>query len=137
MDKHTLKYILSHDELLYIYSDLHKDARGFRPTQDQWTWVRALTSDQLQRHCDSLQQDIEELNDWEAEVSNDNYIRLKNLISSLVNHAVTRSDVLRWMAEHYECGVGGFYDWNHFAYLEGIHCNKHRNQLLDWAGIKY
>jgi len=46
------------------FSDLHKDARGFRPSEGFWQWVNNATPDELQEKWDSL---TEELNQAIAE----------------------------------------------------------------------
>lgn len=46
------------------FSDLHKDARGFRPREGFWQWMNNATPDELQEKWDSL---IEELNQSIAE----------------------------------------------------------------------
>ena len=43
-----------------IVSDLHKDARGFRPTQYWWDQWSLCTSDQKQTMWDSLCRELEE-----------------------------------------------------------------------------
>ena len=36
------------------FSDLHKDARGFRPSEGYYEWLETATPDQLQAEWDSL-----------------------------------------------------------------------------------
>ena len=46
------------------FSDLYKDARGFRPREEFWQWMNNATPDELQEKWDSL---IEEVNQSIAE----------------------------------------------------------------------
>lgn len=37
-----------------LFSDLHKDALGYRPSGDYYTWLKTASDDELQEEWDSL-----------------------------------------------------------------------------------
>ena len=47
---------IERDELLGLYSDMFKDANGFRPTG--CLWPDALSNEEIQAKLDNLQEDI-------------------------------------------------------------------------------
>lgn len=56
----------TNDELdLMLYSDMHKDAYGFRPRGDH-EWFLSLSDQERREEFDRLQEAIRERDEWEA-----------------------------------------------------------------------
>lgn len=55
--------MIDRNEQLSIYSDLYKDARGFRPTKD----MSDVTNEQLQTMIDEMQKEVNEVIEQEKE----------------------------------------------------------------------
>lgn len=112
-----------------IVSDLHKDARGFRPGQGWWESWTSSSNERKQQIWDSLVQEMNEemdrerrmeklaVEDFEAEVQQ--YIELG---------AGDRATALRWMTQNEE-----FYheqDVEHWVWKYGILFTDYGRQLV-------
>jgi hypothetical protein len=92
----TKTYTFS-DELI---SDLHKDALGFRPNWDYYTWWNTCTDDEKQAEWDSLVDAMErnmQLEREEQERASEDFIRT---IGTLRGAGATSFEMaLRWLHE--------------------------------------
>ncbi len=90
-----------------LYSDLHKDAYGFRPRGESAWW--SMTPAQKQVEWDYLCEKIEADMKWEAieqeKACKAFMVRVADLIKCGAGNEAT---ALRWIAESYECaGMNG------------------------------
>jgi len=83
-----------------IISDLHKDARGFRPTED-WMIMFENQSEEMQQEIfDGLVEELEEANDEEARLEALALEQFNQLLAKCMSYgAQRREDALRWMIQ--------------------------------------
>jgi len=83
-----------------IISDLHKDARGFRPTED-WMIMFENQSEEMQQEIfDGLVEELEEANDEEARLEALALEQFNQLLAKCMSYgAQSREDALRWMIQ--------------------------------------
>jgi hypothetical protein len=101
-----------------LFSDLHKDAYGFRPNQAFWEWIQTATNDEKQQEwdglCDTMSAREQERIDAEAEC----VVEFEaNVTKTMGNGAADRATAIKWMMaaeEHVNGDVG------YFEYLMGI-----------------
>lgn len=107
------------EEMLYMYSDYHKEAYGFRPRN--WEYIYSKTTEELladfARFAEICEKNAEAESVWEAE-------SVKRFKSAIANTIAIGADdentALRWMVEaaveKYGCG----WDYEHYLWSEGI-----------------
>jgi len=83
-----------------IISDLHKDARGFRPTED-WMIMFENQSEEMQQEIfDDLVEELEEANEEEARLEALALEQFNQLLAKCMSYgAQSREDALRWMIQ--------------------------------------
>jgi len=83
-----------------IISDLHKDARGFRPTED-WMIMFENQSEKMQQEIfDGLVEELEEANEEEARLEALALEQFNQLLAKCMSYgAQSREDALRWMIQ--------------------------------------
>jgi len=83
-----------------IISDLHKDARGFRPTED-WMIMFENQSEEMQQEIfDGLVEELEEANEEEARLEALALEQFNQLLAKCMSYgAQSREDSLRWMIQ--------------------------------------
>jgi len=83
-----------------IISDLHKDARGFRPTED-WMIMFENQSEEMQQEIfDGLVEELEEANEEEARLEALALEQFNQLLAKCMSYgAQSREDALRWMIQ--------------------------------------
>lgn len=115
-----------------LYSDLHKDALGHRPSDFTWGMWNSMTRDEKQQEWNIL---VDELNRKEAEIKEQQAIAIEKFekyvqaVQGLGGH-LTRKQAAKWivtawmfsegLADDYE---GGYFEYNHglpYGYLKGI-----------------
>lgn len=110
-------------------SDLHKDARGFRPSWDFWKEWATSSEDQKQVIYDGLvdelhrtiwlerQQEAMDMKAWEA------------YLSLVIDFAKTRYDALRWIIR--DENIVSKQDAEHFVWKQGILFTEGGRKLVD------
>jgi len=99
------------------FSDLHKDAYGFRPSERFYVWMDTATNDELQAEWDSLliavKRSIEEDNQRELLAIS----RFEQLVSETIERgAADRETALRWIMDASSCNG----DWELLCYEHGL-----------------
>lgn len=103
-------------------SDLHKDAYGFRPSQNWWMHWEEATDDAKQAIWDDLISALEDS-------INEQKIQQKKAIESfeaLVKKnieygAKDRADAIAWICDSYDCeNAHSVYGWNYLEYEMGL-----------------
>ena len=83
-----------------IISDLHKDARGFRPTAGWWSVWEDLSDDAKQETWDSLCQELSETMDRERRLEAEAMIALHQRIQgTMLLGAKDEVQALKWIME--------------------------------------
>ena len=97
-----------------LFSDLHKDAYGFRPHSGFWNWLESATDDEKQTEWDSLIDAMEAREQQRKEAQAQAVVRFEALVGKTREAgAKTREDAIRWLME-------GEDDVGYFEYLMGI-----------------
>ena len=47
-----------------LYSDMHKEARGYRPREFEWGWSMTCSMPELKAHIEMLHREIEDAIDY-------------------------------------------------------------------------
>jgi hypothetical protein len=112
-----------------LIRDLHKDARGFRPSSSFMTAFEAQTPAKQQADWDSL---LDELSEREAQ---ERYMQLtaqreyETRIEGMVaDYSITRATAIRWDIEAFDVDIKGALQYHktaeqeieHFLYNQGI-----------------
>ena len=117
-----------------IVSCLHKDAWGYRPTQDWWSWWNAATDTQKQVEWDILLDQMEQSQSEETrmkEAALDNLNNKINMVKSLSSTPMSTYDALRWLVQSESPDEFDLtYGASHFAYIWGIDFNSEYEDTL-------
>jgi hypothetical protein len=101
------------DELAQIYSDMYKDAHGFRPRID---W-RNMTEAELEAACDALQPEIEKSIEEERAAQDEAAKRFEARITqTIATGAGDRETAIRWIDQ----AEGADGDREYLCYLCGL-----------------
>lgn len=101
------------DELAQIYSDMHKDAYGFRP-RVQW---QELTVAQLRAMCDELEPVIADAIDEERRAQDAAAVRFEARVADTIKSgAGDRATAVRWIAQAEDAGE----DRDYLCYSLGL-----------------
>jgi len=85
------------DELLGLYSDLHKDVYGFRP---RGYWSPSATEADIAAEIESLGKQLEVVMDEEAQRQAENAVRAERRIAeTIAMGAGDRENAIRWLRE--------------------------------------
>ena len=95
------------------FSDLHKEARGFRPSEGFWQWVKTATPDELQEKWDSLSHAADREYTLMQEMQAEALVRLREeLAETTANNRVDMVTAVRWMHDAYSTnGDNEFLDY--------------------------
>lgn len=114
---------------LSILSDLHKDARGFRPSGDYTKWFAGLPLDQQAKEWDKL---TEELKQSEIDKGIQEAISLddfkKTVAGVMTSLDIDRATALRWLTQSTK-----FYSRQcveHWVWKHGILFTNYGNDLV-------
>lgn len=99
-------------------SDLHKDARGYRPTEQFWRNWAAFTDDQKQAEWDYLLSQLE-VTIKEDEAREKAFIaKFEAAVANAISTgAQDRATAIKWLMDAEEWADG---DINHFEWINGI-----------------
>ena len=101
------------------FSDLHKDAYGFRPRGDFFQWLQTATDDEKQAEWDSLLKALEATIAREDAIEKEAIARFETTVAtSIAAGAGDRATAIRWLKE----AEGDQYvaDEDYFEWLQGI-----------------
>jgi hypothetical protein len=119
-----MEYTFSDD----IISDLHKDARGHRPSHGFMLMWNDLTPAQKQETWDNLCHEMEYNQKEEARIEAESLVTFKaNLKKVMEDHGVDWRTALRWMADGEEMDIEMHdQEFEHFLWRQGISFEKNR-----------
>ena len=110
--------VYTYDEKLF--SDLHKDAYGYRPTSVFWEWLEEATKAEKQALWDSLIDAMERREAVRLEDEKRAIAAFELLVSRTMNNgAKTRADAVAWMIDA-ELGDHFKGDVEHFEWRMGV-----------------
>lgn len=116
-------YTFSND----IVSDLHKDARGYRPTQGFFEMWNESSDDTKQEVWDMLVEEMEYKQKEEARHEAENLVKFRKLIRSVMDTASCNWKVaLRYLADAENCNVD--FEIDYFLWGQGLGFND-RNKI--------
>ncbi len=100
-----------------LFSDLHKDATGFRPSGNFWGWLETATDDEKQEEWDSLIAAMERREASRIEAERASVVCFEVLVAKTIKAgAATRADALRWLMD--ASTANG--DSEYFEFLMGV-----------------
>lgn len=116
-------YTFSND----IISDLHKDARGYRPTQGFFDMWNESSDDTKQEVWDMLCEEMEYNQKEEARHEAENLVKFRELIRSVMNTASCNWKVaLRYLVDSENLDIN--FELDYFLWDQGIGFND-RNKI--------
>jgi hypothetical protein len=87
---------------IHYFSDLHKDAYGFRPSQGFYEWMQTATPDELQAEWNWLCQSAELEDRRRAEAEANALTNLEaHLAKTMADHRVDKATAIRWLDDAY------------------------------------
>lgn len=100
-----------------VVSDFHKDAYGFRPSQDWWIYWSSMSDAEKQAEWDSLGLAMD-IRSRQAEIDEAWAInKFEKLVATTIEAgAKTREDALRWIMDASGCDG----DWEYLCYHNGL-----------------
>lgn len=103
-----------------LYSDLHKDARGYRPGSSGYAYWGSLTPDEKQAHWDSLCKEMRDRQEAEQKREQEAVAAFELRITSVVEAgAKDRETAIKWMFDAEEDEYIRF-DPDYFCYQYGL-----------------
>lgn len=111
--------ISERDELLSMYSDVHKDAYGFRPRD--YDRVKALSLDELRAEMDYLGKVAAEEYDREVKAEGEAALRLwASAMGLAMSQNVPLATAYRWLMQAEDLEN----DLEHFLWRQGVGCGN-------------
>ena len=118
--------ISERDELLQIYSDVHKDAYGFRPGEGQWYAVKAMSLDELKAEMDRLGDIAADEYAREVAAEKSAIVHLQATIARMMSEqGIDEATAYRWLIQ----AEGDYVDLEHFLWLYGCGCGNDARAL--------
>jgi hypothetical protein len=106
---------------LSIYSDMHKDLYGMRPSEANWYRVNRLTPEQLEAELADMSKSIATQIDNEHNIELANAQQLKTAAETLASEqSVDIGTAYRWLMQAEGCCDAD--DIEHFIWMSGIGC---------------
>lgn len=85
------------DELLDLYSDLHKSARGFRPHNDEWNVFISMSTEQLRERVREMGEESTRACEFEEEQEKARIAAFESHIKKMMDdHNIDRETAMRW-----------------------------------------
>ena len=104
-----------------VLSDMHKDARGFRPSEAFWRMVDRMTDHQVRDLINGLQLEVDFSAAQEAAAELNCQREFESQIAvTIAAGAGDRATALRWMADAEGVDLSCSQDVEHFFYNAGI-----------------
>lgn len=102
-----------------IISDLHKDARGYRPTESFFEMWNESSDDTKQEVWDMLLEEMEYSQKEEARIEADNLVKFRKLIRSVMDTASCNWKVaLRYLVDAENLDVN--FELDYFLWNQGL-----------------
>ena len=99
------------------FSDLHKDAFGFRPRGDFFQWLLTATDDEKQAEWDSLLKTLKQTLAEDARQEKDAIVKFEALVTKTVSSGARDVETAhRWIMEASDCNG----DWEYLCFHHGI-----------------
>lgn len=113
---------MTRDEMLSVMSDLHKDARGYRPP----VWFRQswaeMSDAQLTKAYDALYAELEAQLEYERRVEGEAMDALRSRLEGLVeSHGISMRDAIRWDMQAFDVDEGELEFW---LWYNGVNSNR-------------
>lgn len=106
---------------LSILSDLHKDARGFRPSVDYTTWFAGLPKENQAREWDSLSKELKDNEEREAAEQKDSLGKWEDHMLGLMRvHNIEKKDAVKWDMESEEIVIRCGQDVDHYCFINNL-----------------
>ena len=101
-----------------FYSDVHKDAYGYRPRGEQiYNWFTSMTSEEMDVEFQQLQETINRNDEHQRQMEADACVAVEEHIESLIRMgAGDRENAIRWMDEAEETNG----DLDYLCYKLGV-----------------
>lgn len=105
----------------YSFSDLHKDAYGFRPGESFWIWFETATDNEKQSCWDHMI-DVLERNEAEQKVREAISIqRFESRVVEIIDTgAGDRTTAIRWIVDGIRDELGDYADAGYACYILGL-----------------
>jgi len=99
---------------LDTFSDLHKEAYGFRPSYTFYEWLEKASPDELQKEWDSLLDSAEYAAQEEKDRADKAHEELVNVLASMQkDHSIDMATAIRWMHDTYQTdGDEGYLEYH-------------------------
>ena len=99
------------------YSDLHKDAFGFRPGQGSWEMWNSSTPEEKQAEWDRLIEVMKRRCAEEEDMQRECITKFENVVAAVISAgAHDRETAVRWMFD----GSDSNGDWGYYEYNLGV-----------------
>lgn len=100
-----------------IVSDLHKDARGIRPSGYWWTMWEEASDLRRQEIWDGLLDELSYAQEHERQAQANAMERFEKMVAKTMEHgAADRETALRWIMDASTCNG----DWEYLCYKHGL-----------------
>lgn len=107
----------SHNELHSIYSDLYKDAHGFRPRNDVSSWTEEDFLNEFSYLETVIAQNVHD----EQEAQKQAIIRFEGVVSKTIEYgAKDRISALKWLFESDDLNFESVFDQEYVEYANGL-----------------
>lgn len=109
-----------------LFSDLHKDARGYRPSGDYYTWLKNASDDEKQSEWDGLIREMHRRCEEEDEQERLCLIDFERKISKVMNTgAKSRQMAVQWIYD----SLNDPYDYEYADFQFGIPYGTFKKEL--------
>jgi hypothetical protein len=115
--------ITEHEELLSIYSDVHKEATGYRPGENQWIAVEAMSLDELKEEMKFLEFVAQDERAREVAAEKSAIMDLRETVASLMSeHGIDQATAYRWLIQAELSSESDSIDVGYFLWSYGCGC---------------
>jgi hypothetical protein len=122
--------ITEHEELLSIYSDVHKEATGYRPGENQWIAVEAMSLDELKEEMKFLEFVAQDERAREVAAEKSAIMDLRETVASLMSeHGIDQATAYRWLIQAELSSESDSIDVGYFLWSYGCGCGMHARAL--------
>jgi|TARA_R100000455_G_C6262556_1_gene117840 hypothetical protein len=124
---------------LSILSDLHKEARNFRPSSEYCTWFATLPLERQQKEWANLQQQAKDRQEQEDAERAECYTSWCDHINYLMeSNNIDRKTAIRWSIDGEQIVIHTFQDVEHYCFINNLPHEKWAEVVRlffpDWKG---
>ena len=109
---------MKNTEKFNLISDLHKDARGYRPTANYFDWFDGLSADQAENEWNSLHDELVASQQERESIKQKN---MRNFIARIKENrklgARTIKDAIRWILDADNLKAEDYNSWDYGGYV--------------------